>query len=494
MRATTLLFMLIVSFSIVAYSQQHPEVKRTWHWYFGRYAGLDFSSGTAVADFNSASSGSPVGTISDTTGDLLMYTNDYYIFNKNHQEMPIGNVLATHGYSSHSIIVPKPGNADLYYIFYIGMIGKYNAIGLMYSVVDMTLEGGMGNTILKDVIVNDSSSYHLASIQHKNGHDIWIITLKLSTNQFYSYLLTDDGLNSTPVISEAGQSYVYCAGWLDPSPDGTKLAATFNMYHNENKGVEIFDFDNTSGIVSNTIAFQTCPAGFDCNAYGIQFSSDGTKLYYTVVYFSSPASYNNSTSLYQVDLFSGDSAQIVNSVVLIDSVLHEQDDYNFNIGSTYDIQLASDKKIYLTKYPKPYVGVISYPNLAGLACEVVDSAVYIDNGTSKCCWFTFPSFPNYFMPQDPVVSVNEYQDVDNNILIYPNPFTTIATLQIKNYDEIKTFDIRYVICDIHGHEVFRSEIKNSETIVRRGNLSNGVYFIKIFYGDKLYIKKLLLTN
>ncbi|MDD4218507.1 MAG: T9SS type A sorting domain-containing protein [Bacteroidales bacterium] len=493
MKKTSLLLIAIFSLQL-AYAQDNPDTKRTWHWYFGRMAGLDFSSGTAVADFNSASFGSPVGIISDTTGDLLMYTNDYYVFNKNHQQMPIGNVLATYDYSTQSIIVPKPGNPDLYYIFYYGAWGKYNVNGLMYSVVDMTLEGGLGNVILKDVIVMDSINYHLASIQHSNGHDIWLIVLKQFTNQFHSYLLTDNGLDTIPVISAAGQSYFYNVGFLDPSPDGTKLAATFNMYNNENKGVEIFDFDNTSGIVSNTIAFQTCPAGFHCNGAGVQFSPDGSKLYYIVIYNSNPGSYNNSTALYQANLSLRDSAQIVNSVVLIDSVLHEPYWQNLNIGATYDIQLASDKKIYLTKYPKPYVGVINYPNLAGLACEVIDSAVYIDNGTTKYCDFIFPSFPNYFMPQDPVVSANKYQDIDNNILIFPNPFTITATLQIKNYDEIKNFNIRYTICDIFGHEVYRSKIQNSETTICRKSLSNGVYFIKIFYGDNLYIKKILLTN
>ncbi|MBL1181499.1 MAG: hypothetical protein HND27_10395, partial [Bacteroidetes bacterium] len=36
---------------------QNPDIKRTMHWYFGYGAGLDFSSGTAVADTTGMSNG-----------------------------------------------------------------------------------------------------------------------------------------------------------------------------------------------------------------------------------------------------------------------------------------------------------------------------------------------------------------------------------------------------------------------------------------------------
>jgi hypothetical protein len=69
--------------------------------------------------------------------------------------MPNGNGLHGSTTSSQSaMIVKQPGNLNMYYIFTTdGVAGAY---GFCYSTVDMNLQGGLG-----DVVVKNSSSSHL---------------------------------------------------------------------------------------------------------------------------------------------------------------------------------------------------------------------------------------------------------------------------------------------------------------------------------------------
>lgn len=72
---------------------QNPDSKRINHWYFGQGAGLDFSSGTAVADTNGAMyvwKGNT--TMSDRDGNLLFYSDGRHVWNAQHDTMPNGDI------------------------------------------------------------------------------------------------------------------------------------------------------------------------------------------------------------------------------------------------------------------------------------------------------------------------------------------------------------------------------------------------------------------
>ena len=64
------IFILLLLLNSQFSSAQNPDIKRTWHWYFGIFAGIDFSSGVAVLD-TSGMLTTPEGcaSISDTSGD-----------------------------------------------------------------------------------------------------------------------------------------------------------------------------------------------------------------------------------------------------------------------------------------------------------------------------------------------------------------------------------------------------------------------------------------
>ena len=121
--------------------------KEANHWYFGFGAGLDFSSGTVVVDTNTnMNAGEGCSVISNSSGDLLFYTNGESVWDRNHQTMPNGmGILGNDNSTQAALIIPLPKSDSLYYIFTTESSGQPG--GFRYSVVDMTLNGGLGDVI-----------------------------------------------------------------------------------------------------------------------------------------------------------------------------------------------------------------------------------------------------------------------------------------------------------------------------------------------------------
>src|SRR4030095_14363471 len=103
-------------------------------------------------------------SISDSVGNLLFYTDGVTVWNKFHNVMANGNNLHG-GYSSSqsALIIKQPGSDSLYYIFTVGEMGSY---GFQYSVVDMSLQSGNGEVILKNVPVINSATEKLTAAIH----------------------------------------------------------------------------------------------------------------------------------------------------------------------------------------------------------------------------------------------------------------------------------------------------------------------------------------
>ncbi len=106
--------------------------------------GLDFSTGTPVAMANSMDSEAGCASVSSHSGSLLFYSNGEKVWDRNHNLMPngtglLGN-LASNTAGQGVLIVPFINDTNRYYLFSQGT-------ELYYSVVDMTLNGGLGNVV-----------------------------------------------------------------------------------------------------------------------------------------------------------------------------------------------------------------------------------------------------------------------------------------------------------------------------------------------------------
>ena len=242
---TAVLCLFITLLPIKASCQKQANV-----WYFGDHAGLDFKTGSPVALSNGAlKTDEGCASISDTAGNILFYTDGITVYNKKDTSMPNGTGLNGHSSSTQSsIIIPVPGNDSIFYIFTTDAQGGAN--GCEYSRVNMHKNGGHGDVISKNKMLFTPSAEKITAIRNNNGSDIWVIGHKHNTDTFYTYKIDNKGINSSVVKSKSGSSYSTKSGvigYMKASPDGKKLALAISSTNT----VEVFDFDDKSGVVSN---------------------------------------------------------------------------------------------------------------------------------------------------------------------------------------------------------------------------------------------------
>jgi DNA-binding beta-propeller fold protein YncE len=151
-------------------------------------------------------------------------------------------------------------------------------------------------------------------------------------------------------------------GALKFSPDGTKLAAAL---WRENNKFEVYDFDRNTGRVSNPRSF-----GPYQEAYGVEFSPDGTKLYGTANGNSTTKSIAAGTiesQVLQFDLATKKATTVGRSS-------------NHKIGA---LQRGPDGKIYVAREDNSFLGVIENPNAAGPAVRYLDDGLNLGGRRSK---------------------------------------------------------------------------------------------------------------
>jgi hypothetical protein len=396
-----LIFILAFQFSLA-------QNKRANIWYFGTLAGIDFNSGSAVSINNSAlTTGEGTAVMCDTSGTLLFYTDGLTIWGNTHVPMPNGFGLAGGSSSSQSaLIVPDPGNTVLYYVF---TVQSDATGGLSYSIVDMTLNGGLGDVTVKNAALLAFTGEKVTGFQKPGTNDIWIVTHEWGTADFYSYLLTAAGLQ-VPVVSTSGQVHSgsgNAIGYMKISPAGDKLAVAVSR----NNNFELFDFDAATGIVSNPIIL---PATF--YTYGIEFSRDGKILY--------AAEFSN--KIYQFDLTLGSAAAIIASQLLILPT-----PVGLEIGS---LQMAPDGRIYVCKNGVPFTGVINSPGTLGQGCNYVDNGFSIapNNGQEG-----LPNFIQSIFAEAPAMPVALFNTPDNHIC--PGTCTDFTNLSVNGVTYLWSF-------------------------------------------------------
>ncbi len=407
-----LVLAFLLNASVILYAQGERNV-----WAFGENAGIDFNSGTAVPIRTGISQLEGSASICDASGQLLMYSDGDTIYNRNHVPMPNGAALApynrsnayrhtTYTTSQASVIVPHPGNRNLYYVFSLEGATIYTFGRLNYSIVDMSLDGGLGDVVPgQKAIQIDTSLHEKMTVVAGCNNNIWLIVhgevenyyLK---NRYKSYEITASGLNLVPVRSDISSIYgtyneygiyndlIYFIGGIKFSHDRTKMAAAlYTWFRLEPSVIELYDFDPCSGVISNPlmIAHDTFYNDTVGNRYyNVCFSPDDSKLYAGCNY----------TGIYQFDL-NLPPASIAQSKTLIYSRPWNSERKKY-IG---DMSCGAGGRIYVATSQHTSLHTIENPNAAGTACG------FIENG--------FPLLPGtgsmYGLPNDvavPILSVD----------------------------------------------------------------------------------------
>ncbi|MFL5763790.1 MAG: T9SS type A sorting domain-containing protein [Bacteroidia bacterium] len=433
------------------------------NWYFGYYKGITFNSGTpALLTGSQIQTDENSATISDAAGNLLFYTNGLSVWDKNNNLMPNGSGLFSWGdVQQGSLIVPYPGNSDLYYVFTIGLSGTASGYSkdLVYSIVDMTLNGGNGDITAKNVLLDTDVTEKLTATRTNDGSGFWIVEHSFNSNHFKSYLITSSGLSTTPVISSAGitissttlGSFSF-TGAIKISNNGCWLLSTIRETAAGTGKIELFHFDNMTGIVSGGTA-ANIP-----HPYGLEFSPDNTRFY---------IGQNDYSPIYQYDLTAGSDPLILASQTAVSGI----------IWCTFSFQLAPDNKIYFAQCADSLLGAIEYPNIPGSACGVNEHALVVPSGTGNNCGL--PN--NYNLTYNGLLSClhNSISESDRPVLtVFPNPVGDQFSISGAGNEPVTV-----VLFDVLSRQVLQKTIRGDESI-NTGGLPQGLYFYELWISDK----------
>ncbi|MFK5879254.1 MAG: T9SS type B sorting domain-containing protein [Flavobacteriaceae bacterium] len=369
------LFIFLVTFS--SFAQGEANV-----WYFGHNAGLDFNTvpPTALvgADQGQLDTFEGCSSFSNTNGDLLFYSDGTTVWNANHVPMPNGVGLAGDSSSSQSaMIIPKPGSTTIYYIFTVGAQSSGNA-GFNYYELDMSANSGLGDIVSGPVDLSAgrntaSWSEKVAAVKGDLCETFWV--LSLVGNEFLAYYIDSSGVYLTPAPSTVPYFSSDPRGYLKISPDGTKVGVA----HMQIGGFLIYDFDDSTGIVSNQLnlplpSISGISSFLQPNKpYGVEFSPNSEKIF---VHSSNGGPFNDNSvgahysSLVQFDISLPTNPEIINSSRIIDA-------RNLYRGA---LQLGPDHKIYRSLSQSytvgiPFLSVIESPNEDGAAVNYQHSTV-----------------------------------------------------------------------------------------------------------------------
>jgi len=371
MRKTALLLAAAMVYYVAAPAQKENNV-----WAYGDSMGIDFNGPSPAIIQTSIRTLGGSASVCDANGQLLFYTQGDFIWNRNHQLMPSGSGLIA-PYASNDgtqssqgqLILPVVSNPDQYYVFSMQAVTDYlqngdiNASRLYYSVVDMTLDGGLGDVVpgKKGILLDSVLTSEKMIAVRGTECNVWLLVHNVEDNTFKAFNVGDTGIHTTPVVSVSGNMTTptaYAYGKMKASPDGTRLAVCNWLLGSY--GCELYDFDPAAGTVSNPQVLDSIPQSLSAC-----FSPEGTKLYVFSVDFGNGA-------LYQYDLSQGNIADVIASATLIDQ-----------LGSAgalvYDAQIGPDGKVYVKM---PYSGVnrdtigrIDFPDAAGTACGYTRAAL-----------------------------------------------------------------------------------------------------------------------
>jgi WD40 repeat protein len=425
-------------------------------WFFGSHSAIQFTGMPAPIINGAINTAKGCASISDSLGNVMFYTDGSKVWNANNNVMQNGTGLLGGASTQAALITPKPGSNTEYYIFTNDVNNGQN--GLQYSIVDMTLDSGKGAVTAQNFLVQDQITEKMAITSTHSGDAYWLTVHEYGTNMFYNYKVLNTGLDPLIIVSNTGISHNSSSpqngeGQMKYSPCGDKLAVAIGTLDT----VEVFDFDDSTGIISNPIDIP-----FPNPVYGIEFSENGRVLYVTTT---------GQNTLYQLDLSSGNTTDILNSRKVV-TTGNEQ----------IAIQLTPLKNIYISRYQTSWMGVINNPDSLGSACDFVDSILSIAPGTAG---MYLPGFPAHFFRDSAACNSLQTGISESKmefLTVYPNPSLTEFNLQINQLSLIEIYDI-------HGKRVDEFEVTSS--ISFGNNYEAGMYIVHVRNNDGIQVAKIV---
>lgn len=496
-RFVTLIILVAILIPVFSSGQNpypdHTNCKREMNqaglWYFGVFAGVNFVYDETLPETSQPDIfQSPIspGVICDSSGNVIFMSTGKQVFNKNFEKIADG-LYGHFSCTQPTIILPKPGNPERYYVVTSDSYRDINGDkGLNYSEMYVNVYNGVGGLgSLNNNLIPDGMDGRLTAVMHANEKDYWLISHKWGTNEFCAFRVTGGGFDNNYVSSTVGSPHDGnndLLGYMKASPDGSRLAVS--LY--ESGIIEVFDFNRQTGQVSSA---RTSPPDY-YGAYGLEFSPDNTKLYITLLDYANIVP-SFPSELIQFDL---EAPDIFGSATSI----HNSDD-----GFRYaGLQLGIDGRIYMAKSVNAAnhsdsLGVIYNPNRKGLACNyntLDGSRLPFYLGGKQSFWglpnviqshvdwphFTYDSVCEGDIS---IFRINNQANIDNADWDFNDPSGTSNTADYLNPTHAFSIEGQYDVSVTESYNGVDYTYQESVTVYPLPEVEFGMDTIYIFKGD-----------
>lgn len=430
------------------------------------------------------------GNISAANGNLLMYSNGYWIANAINDTMLNGSGINPGGATpswpnglpiiGNNVFLPYPGDSIKYLLLHHTFTSSGYIPELYLSTIDLSLDSGRGGIVNKNtIVIQDTLSGGIGACRHANGRDWWVVMLEDGSDGIYKVLLTDTGITN---ITKQNIGYLpYPRGnssQVTFTTNGNKLiAATYDNSTNRNSFIVMADFDRCTGQFSNAQTVQLTGGSY---LWGLSFSPSGNYAY----------------ACTELNIFQVNTTTLsIDTVATYDGFISPGP--SCCASTFFNMYLAANGKIYITSGSGVrHFTEINYPDSAGLVCDVQQHSVFIGNYAH----LSVPNHPNYYLGCDTTsgcpcltTSINEIEQHDFKFSISPNPTNgNIKIVYLLPQNKKGMFEVY----DVNGRKVFSQVLppwSTLQTILLPG-LANGIYSCVIESGGQRVYRKIAVVR
>jgi gliding motility-associated-like protein len=318
-----------------------------------------------------------------------------------------------------------PGPNGRYYVFYWDIASPTDPVTevLTYAVVDTSQQGGDGAVVQKGTTLTRTTKPRMTIVRHQNNRDFWIITRDLDSRGFQSFLLTQTGVQSTPVVSLAGEAVfpTYCE--LKAAPNGHRLVCSGRLIAADNTSAEYvctYDFNNATGVVTKEQPIRRLqPTGGNGAIYTASFSPD-SRLLYTVEQSPDIATQSGPhfryNDIWQYDLSRDTPAAIEQSRFKVSDVAILPGPGPEESIAAGGLQLATDGTLWVSQFHSRRIidpitnrvnrlsaAIIRHPNVPGAGCGFEGEGYPYQLGQAP--GFTLPNVVTNMLYAPPTLNV-----------------------------------------------------------------------------------------
>jgi len=425
--------------------------QRAFIWYFGEHAGIDFNPVVDVdnpgparpipyGDLNDLNGGNemiaPEGCAiyCDRNGQPLFYSDGVNIYDRE-RNLIATDIGGSQNASQSVFIVEFPNDATLFYVFLAREVYDPDgnmAYELNYVVFDLKQRNGLGDLLRDAGNTVISTPLYSPNTERITGDQNWVITHEWGNSNFRVYPVNAQGIGA-PVISNVGSVHNSATsetaqGYMKLAPTG-KLAVAVSQSSTENY-IELFDFDNTSGAISDPLRLEI--EGETGQIYGVEFSPDYRKVFATI---RTPGSSGPSKVYrWQIDTTTvagneTDPSFITNSRDLV------ADAPGADLGA---MQVGPDGQIYIAREGSPNLAVITNANADMTTNPIQDAGFQLDgfalgdnliDGGSTLSLLGLPNFASQFATSPQEISAEVFSGCIGETLT----FNVINSQSLESY-------------------------------------------------------------